>query len=314
VSFYTGQGIAASLRTLADYAQHIRRTGDLSEPLPEVSRDEVGELASAFDDMRVRLYEQTTRLADVNATLERKSEEMEQFVYTVSHDLSSPLVSCKGLIGLIKEDLADGDYEQVRALTDKLDDATDQLRQIIDDLLALSRMGRRQPNLTRVDVQTLLAGLQQDLADRLEAAGARLQIDAGIPPVIADASHTQRVFENLLTNAIKYGCRADGAVIRIGGTAVDGEICYFVRDNGPGIDPAYHQKIFGLFQRLDSTKQGTGVGLASVVKIMNMHRGRVWVQSEPGQGATFWISFPRRPDTSAAPRRHTPPSPKEITP
>ncbi len=292
-SFFVGQRIAANLRTLADYAHDIQRAGDLSRPVPKVGRDEVGELAAAFDDMRSKLYDQTSRLAALNKTLERKNEEMEQFVYTVSHDLKSPLVSCKGLIGLIREDIADANYVEVEASADKLDTAADQLSQIIDDLLALSRLGRKTPELGEVDVRSVVDNLQSELADRLEAIGARLEVHEPLPAVTADASDFKRVLENLLTNAIKYGCDGPTPVITFGAAEGQRAVCYYVRDSGPGIDPAYHEKVFGLFQRLDTTKPGTGLGLASVAKIMKLHGGRVWVESAPGEGATFWIEFPK---------------------
>lgn len=292
VTFVTGQRIARNLGRLTSYARLVQSTGDLSQHVPRVSRDEVGVLAEAFDHMRESLHRQANEMAALNAALDQKNQEMEQFVYTVSHDLSSPLVSCKGLIGLMREDIAEENYAEVRASSEKLDQAVDQLKLVIDDLLALSRIGRRSLNLVHVDVDAIARRLREDLDDRLFQVGAELRIAGPLPKVVADAKDVRRVLENLLVNAIKYACDGRQSVITIGAVVTGGEVRYSVSDNGPGIEPEYQEKIFGLFQRLDAEKPGTGLGLASVAKIMQMHGGRTWVESVPGQGATFWVAFP----------------------
>ena len=301
LSFYVGQRVARRLSVLARHASSIHSTGDLSQPTPQLGRDEVGLLADSFDQMRQSLHERTEslnnhadRLVELTRTLKAKNQEMEQFVYTVSHDLKSPLVSCKGLLGLLKEDVVDRDFDAIDDSVRRLDEATDQLNQIIDDLLMLSRIGRKSLDLTEVDIAELVSELSKELADRIDATGARIEVDANVPKVVADKSDARRVFENLLTNALKYGCDTSAPQITIGGNDSGSEVRYFVRDNGPGIDPKYHDRVFGLFQRLETDQPGTGLGLASVAKIMNIHGGRCWVESAVGQGATFWVAFPRR--------------------
>jgi signal transduction histidine kinase len=292
VSFYTGQRIARNLDKLSRYARTVQRTADLSLPVPRVSRDEVGQLAEAFDHMRQSLHRQSQELAAVNSELEQRKAEMEQFLYTVSHDLKSPLVSCKGFIGLMKEDLAEGNHNELFDSAERVSGAVDKLNQIIDGLLLLSRMGRKPLILREVDVHALLVDLREALAKRLQAAHAELRIADHLPRVVADATDVRRVFENLITNAIKYACGKPGSVIEVGGTVTPSEVRYFVRDYGPGIRPEYHERVFGLFQRLDGNQEGTGLGLASVAKAMRMHGGRAWVESVPEAGATFWLAFP----------------------
>lgn len=297
ISFYTGQGVARRLSRLSRGARAIQTTGDLSRPMPDLGSDELGELAESFDKMRQSLYEerlklksQTDRLGQLTRTLDTKNKEMQQFVYTVSHDLKSPLVSCKGLLGLLKEDVENKDYDALLDSVNRMDEATDQLNQIIDDLLMLSRIGRKSLDLSEFDVHSLVTTLVAELSDRI--GDVEVEVEDSLPMLVADESDVRRVFENLLTNALKYGCRDSGAKIIVGGARNGEENCYFVRDNGPGISPDYHEKIFGLFQRLDTSQPGTGLGLASVAKIMDMHGGRAWVESMEGQGATFWIAFP----------------------
>jgi signal transduction histidine kinase len=294
VTFMTGQRLARHLKRLTDYVHVVQNTGDLSQSVPRLGDDEIGILAGAFDQMRVTLHERTTELARLNQKLEQKNRELEQFFYTVSHDLSSPLISCKGLLTLIQQDVAEGNYGELAVSTEKLDRALDQLKQIIDDLLALSRLGRKRLKPVEVNVTSLIGELEEELADRLAAVGAELRLQGRLPKVIADAKDLRRVFENLLTNAIKYGCVNGDAVIEVGAVVTQDELRYCVRDHGPGIDPKYQEKVFGLFQRLDSDKPGTGLGLASVAKIMQLHGGRAWLEPTPGCGATFWVAFPAR--------------------
>ena len=133
--------------------------------------------------------------------------------------------------------------------------------------------------------------LTANFQSQLEEAGTTLEIQDGMPEIVADRTAISRVFENLLNNAIKYACKGRHSKITVGSETLDDEVRFFVKDNGPGIAAEYHTKIFGLFQRLDSDQDGTGVGLTIVSKIMQVHNGRVWVESSPGEGATFWLSF-----------------------
>jgi signal transduction histidine kinase len=119
-------------------------------------------------------------------------------------------------------------------------------------------------------------------------------VQKNIPSVWLDRKRAYQVFENLIVNALKYGCEGASPKIEIGCERNDGEICFYVRDHGQGIAKEYHAKIFGLFQRLETDNRGTGVGLTIVSRIMQMHGGRVWVDSERGKGAAFWFAFPRR--------------------
>jgi signal transduction histidine kinase len=299
ISFFTGHSLARRLGILSRFAKAIHRTNDLTIPTPHLGGDEVGTLAESFDQMRISLHEREThlkkqadRLAELTRTLKAKNKEMEQFVSTVSHDLKSPLVSCKGLLGLMREDVADQNYAAISESAERLDQAVDQLNQIIEDLLMLSRIGRKSLDLEVIDVEALLRELIEGLEDR--SSDAQVVIEKHPPTTVADKSDLRRVFENLITNALKYGADANRLTVKVGGVIDSDEVRYYVRDNGPGIDPKYHERVFNLFQRLQTDQPGTGVGLASVAKIVSLHDGRVWVESELGEGATFWIAFPRR--------------------
>ena len=281
-----------NIRKLSGYAKRVHLAKDLTRPVPEVSNDEIGELATAFDEMRDSLLRQNNRLASLNETLEQKSDEMEQFVYSVSHDLKSPLVSCKGLVGLINEDLAEGDVEEALSSADRLSSVTEQMGDTIDDLLTFSRLGRNEVHLQSVCVEQLLHEIRDEWQQRFEVQGADLIVNDGLPKIKSDAVALRRVFENLIGNALKYGSEVESPWVEVGSEPTAKGTRFYVRDNGPGIDPQYHEKIFGLFQRLDTSKNGSGIGLASAAKIIRHHRGKIWVESDLGEGATFWIEIP----------------------
>ncbi len=235
--------------------------------------------------------------------LEQKNNELAQFVYTVSHDLKSPLVTMTGFLGLLKEDLAQQRESDVQESLEHIENAVQRMTKLIHDLLQLSRVGQLQIERQEVDVAALVREIGGDLEERLTRVGAVLEIQDDMPPVCADRARLAEVFDNLLTNAIKYGCQGPEPKITVGGRIETGEIHYFVGDNGPGIAPQYQKKIFGLFQRLDSRQEGTGMGLAIVTRIMESHGGRAWVESGAGYGATFWLSLPvLSPVLSAVPQ------------
>lgn len=231
-------------------------------------------------------------LQQANDELQHKNEEMEQFVYTVSHDLKAPLVTTMGFVGALKEDVADNNAEGVLDAAGRIEGAAHHMSELIEDLLQLSRIGRGRHTVTEVDASTVIQGVVERFAPQAEQAGATIKVQPGMTYVLADPMRLNQLFENLLSNALKYGCGHPNPEIRIGWQREPNEVRFYVQDNGPGIPPEYHAKVFGLFQRLETRQEGTGVGLAIVVRIAQSHGGRVWVESEPGAGATFWVAWP----------------------
>lgn len=241
-------------------------------------------------------------LTRVNEQLSQKNQEMEQFIYTASHDLKSPLVTILGYAGHITNGVAQGKLDELPALVGRITSAADRMKKNIDDLLELSRIGRMMGEPEQIDVNGLLAELCDSLAQRLADKQATMEIDADLPAIFADHRRVWEAFENLLTNAIKYGCNGRAtAKIRVGGELRGDQACFFVQDSGPGVPQEHQDKVFGLFQRLsrDRKEEGTGVGLTIVRRIAKMHGGRAWVESVSDAGARFWISF-RSQDMLAA--------------
>jgi len=231
-------------------------------------------------------------LQRLNQDLRARNEEMEQFAYIVSHDLKSPVITMMGFAELLREDLGDNVPADAIDGLNRIESAAKRMGRLIDDLLELSRVGRVKQETRPVDVGALVEELRLEYEEQLTQAGATLLVEPTLIPVQADPLRLKQVLQNLLVNAIKYGCTAQRPEIRVGVRKNrSAETCLFVRDNGAGIAPEYHERIFRLFEQGGPGQEGTGVGLALVTKIAQAHGGRAWVESSPGNGATFWVSF-----------------------
>ncbi len=297
------------LQTLAVTAAAARvREGDLSSRAPAPARGEIGVLASTFNrmveqlasDARQKLAAEKEREALISE-LEGKNQELGRFTYTVSHDLKSPLVTIKGFLGLLKIDLESGDKERVERDFQRISNATDKMAQLLDELLDLSRAGRAINTPRNVDLGELAEEIAQVVTERGETRRAEIDVAPDLPIVSGDPIRLREVLENLLENALKYMGSQEAPRVEIGvrrevppevDKRVDGQAVVYVRDNGGGIAPRYHEKIFELFDRLDLSVEGTGIGLAITRRIIEVHGGRIWVESEgEGRGSTFCFTL-----------------------
>lgn len=257
---------------------------------PIVLGNEIFVLASIVDITKRKALEE--QLRHYSKITEQKNHEMEQFVYTVSHDLKSPLVTSTGFLGLLKEDLIEKNFDNMMDSVSRLEKANHRMSQLIDDLLQISRIGILKLEFEKIDLTALVKAICENLSVQLKEKNISVEVQENMILPRADRKRVYQVFENLLINAIKYASDGPASKIIVGAKDIDKEIHVFVKDHGPGIAKEYHTKIFGLFQRLESDNRGTGVGLTIVSRIMQQHEGKVWVESEPGSGATFWLSFP----------------------
>lgn len=225
--------------------------------------------------------------------LEEANRELEAFSYSVSHDLRAPLRHIDGFVDLLRKHAGETLDEKGKRYLHVISDSARTMGTLIDELLVFSRMGRNEMRESKVDtagmVGQLVAGFMED------AQGREINIHVGpLPDVHADPSMLRLVFENLLSNAVKYTSKTPEAEVSVGSRAENGEIIFFVRDNGVGFDMKYSDKLFGVFQRLHRQEdfEGVGIGLANVRRIIARHGGRTWAESKPGLGATFYFSLP----------------------
>ena len=234
------------------------------------------------------------RVRDRTAQLEAANKELETFSYSVSHDLRAPLRSIDGFSLALEEDLEATLDDDSRANLTRIRRAVGRMNGLIDDMLSLARVSRGEMS----DVPVDLSEMSVAVIDELRAQAPSRKVDARIAEnlvVRGDPSLLRAVLDNLLGNAFKFTSRKDHAVIEVGRTEREGEAVYFVRDNGAGFDMAFAKRLFGPFQRLhtDAEFPGTGIGLATVQRIVHRHGGRIWGESKPGEGTTF--SFTLRP-------------------
>jgi len=225
--------------------------------------------------------------------LEAKNAELERFVYTVSHDLKSPLVTIVGFLGFLEDDIEKNNIEYLRKDVERIYQAAYRMQDLLQDLLELSRIGRVQHNPEEVPFEDLVKDAIELTDGRLQARGIRVSIKPGMPKVYGDRKRFLELMQNLIDNAAKYMGNQPDPFLEIGQVGLeDSNPIFYVRDNGIGIAPEYHEQIFGLFNKLESTTDGTGIGLAIAKRIVEVHGGRIWVESEIGKGSTFYFTLP----------------------
>ncbi len=226
--------------------------------------------------------------------LEYKNQEMEQYMYTFSHDLRSPLVSIGGYLGMMQQDIAQGAFDNISRYYQTIITALNQMNCLLDDLLALSRVGRVQSIAESVDLNDLIQEVIALVHGRLFGRQIEYRIQDHLPEVSGDRHRFIEVFQNLIDNAAKYMGNQSQPIIEIGCDVENSHYRFWVRDNGIGILPQYREKIFNLFEKLDRSTDGSGMGLAIVERIVELYGGTIWVESPgAGQGCCFYFTLPR---------------------
>jgi signal transduction histidine kinase len=226
--------------------------------------------------------------------LETNNAELERFTYTVSHDLRSPIVTIKGFLGFLEKDIKDNFQEKIQVDIRRIENATDKMNTLLSDLLELSRIGRIINPPIAVDLLKLTQEALETTDGRIRAKNIAVRIAPGLPVLYGDRVRLREVMENLIDNAAKYMGNQPDPVIEIGARSQPGDCVVFVKDNGMGIEPQYLTKIFGLFEKLTPTSEGTGIGLALIKRIIEVHGGRIWAESEGlGKGSVFCFTIPK---------------------
>jgi PAS domain S-box-containing protein len=263
--------------------------------------------------LRAELQEKNSRLALANEELSRKNRELDDFTHVVSHDLQEPIRTLIAFSDFLSRDCGDRLDDSGREYVRYIVEASRRMRLLIRDLLDLSRAGRVTGEPREVDMNQLLGFTTSDLAELIRTRQAEVRVEGPLPAVWGDRERIGQLFQNLVTNGLKYNKQPRPVVVvgvappRDGIEAAD-QTTFFVRDNGIGIDPKFHSKIFQIFRRLHTREEyeGTGAGLAICQKIAQAHGGSIWVESMVDSGSTFYISLPRPPAEASSTPRTTP--------
>ncbi len=241
---------------------------------------------------RMRIEVERERLI---AELESKNAELERFTYSVSHDLKSPLTTIRGFLGFIEKTALAGDFDLLREDIQRIDRAGEKMQRLLDDLLELSRVGRIVGAQTVTSFEGIVREALEMVAGQITKRQVEVKVAPNLPPVYGDRARLVEVVQNLVDNAVKFMGTQTAPTIEIGCDERSGRRAFFVRDNGIGVDPKHHGHVFDLFRKLDSKSEGTGVGLALVKRIVEVHGGKMWLESQGlGCGATVYFTLADR--------------------
>jgi len=247
-----------------------------------------------FDDERKKVEQVNAELERRALELETANTELDDFTYVVSHDLKEPLRGIEAFSAFLAEDYADKLDEQGKRYTRVLRESALRMKDLIDDLLELSRVARIRHEHTTVEVESLLEDVRRDLEFALQEKKGDLRIQPDLPAISCDKLRIKEVFKNLISNAVKFSDKPQ-PVVEVTCRQDDGFYIFSVRDNGIGIKEQYHHQIFQIFQRLNRREdyEGTGAGLTICKKVVEAHGGKIWVESKVGEGSTFSFTIPK---------------------
>jgi len=310
LAYFASRKLIQPVLKLHEASQEVGK-GNYQVEVQVDSKDEIGELSKAFNQMAKNLAKVTQELEEKSKTLFKNlalttrqkkelkevNQELDSFVYTASHDLRAPLRGIASFATFLEEDYKSKLDQAGKEYIDEIRKGATKMSALIDDLLQLSRISRIKNPYEDVNVKELLDSVLERIKYDIQANKVQLKVGESLPVIRCDRIKIAEVFLNLINNAIKFSSKNNKENPRVDVGYIDeGEFHkFFVKDNGIGIDPKYHGQVFGLFKRLHTDKEyeGTGAGLSIVKRVIDDHQGRIWIESEVGHGATFYFTIPK---------------------
>lgn len=285
--------ISTPILQLAHVTERISQEGEFSFRVQKPGNDEIGTLYDGFNDMLDQLEARKAEQEKLIAKLESQNAELERFTYTVSHDLKSPLVTIVGFLSHLKHDAESGQLDRMNHDIKQITSAVKTMQRLLQELLSLSQVGRLINPPEVFNYQDFVQEAINSVSGQIEARGVRIELTSEVTSLYGDRVRLLEVLQNLIDNAVKFMDNQTDPVIKIGAYQKEEMVVCYVQDNGVGIDPRYHNRIFELFHRLNATGEGTGIGLALIKRIVEVHKGRIWVESQgTGHGSAFYFTLP----------------------
>lgn len=297
LSFLASGPVRKSLSELQLFVKRLAAGETRGERL-DSDLKEIDQVGAVLNDVVARVEDAQGRLARSQRELKAAQKEMDEYTYVISHDLKEPLRGIDAFSKFLVDDYAGKLDEEGRHKIDVIRQSAVRMQRLINDLLKLSRMGQQKVAMAPVGLNAMLMHVRVNLQYALDAKKAELHVNK-LPTVVCEATSITEVFHNLISNAIKYNDKPEpvveiGCEERANPETGATEYLFHIRDNGPGIKPEYFDKIFQIFQRLHRDAEGTGIGLTIVKRVIESHGGRIWVESQVGEGTTFLFTLPKR--------------------
>ncbi len=311
MAYYLSSTLKKPLAQLLEGTQKISK-GQLGHKIELERTDEIGTLTSAFDEMSTELEKRRnqideqvenlesakTLLETYSLELESKNKELESFIYSVSHDLKAPLIAIQGFLSMFEHEFNDNLSEKAQYYLSRVQVNGKQMHTLIKQLLELAKVSQFENKLRRVNSRKIVEDVLEELSLQIESTNAIIRLGNHWPEIVCDPSRFKQALINLVDNALHYNHNNRQLVIEIGAIELDDFWRFQVSDNGMGIDPRYHEKIFDIFERLssapDMNQNGTGMGLAIVRKIAESHDGKISVESRLDAGAKFFFDISKK--------------------
>lgn len=274
------------------------KVGQFTQKHAELAVTYANQVAIALENARLfsELQKELAERKRLIEELEVKNAELERFTYTVSHDLKSPVITIRGFLGFLEQDALSGNLNRLRSDIKRISDATDKMQTLLNELLDLSRVGRLVNPPKLVPFNEIVHESLDLVQGRVQSNNVQVHVQENMGAVYVDRQRMVEAVQNLVDNAAKFV--RENPQVEIGQEGMEnGMPIFFIRDNGVGIPAVHHERIFGLFNKLDAESEGTGIGLALVRRIIEVHKGRIWVQSEPQVGTTFFFTLPAGPES-----------------